>query len=284
MLVRRRVVASRRVEPVPRDVLVAFGAEGPAEELGGGMAPAYRVGDIVLKRAGDPVEAAYEADVMAAVQVDEARVRVARPVKAGDGAWIVDGWSASAFADGRLVDGPQPWSAAFDAADALHEALRDVAQAPFLATRTHRWAVAERVAWGEETADIDPRLQVLCDRLWPLVAVLQDRPQLIHGDLCRNLLFHAERPPAVIDFSPMWRPPAFTRAIYVVDALGWHGGDDRLLALISRDADTVACLARAGIFRLVALHGRARDLAIDMEPLLPEYEAIVDRLVRFFER
>ncbi len=37
---------------------------------------------------------------------------------------------------------------------------------------------------------------------------MQAPPQLVHGDLTGNLLFHTSLPPAVIDLSPYWRPTA----------------------------------------------------------------------------
>ena len=35
--------------------------------------------------------------------------------------------------------------------------------------------------------------------------------QLVHGDLSGNVLLAHGLPPAVIDFSPYWRPPAAPR-------------------------------------------------------------------------
>ena len=49
--------------------------------------------------------------------------------------------------------------------------------------------------------------------------------QLIHGDLSGNVLFHAELPPAIIDFAACWRPVAFASAIVVADALVWEGAE-----------------------------------------------------------
>lgn len=46
----------------------------------------------------------------------------------------------------------------------------------------------------------------------------------IHGDLTGNVLFAAGRAPAVIDFSPYWRPPVFAEAIVVADGLLWGAG------------------------------------------------------------
>lgn len=264
---------------VPEGARAAFGVAGEPEVLLGGMAPVYRFGGVVLKEIGDPVETAYLADTMAAVEVDPAVVRVARPVAALEGGWIAHGWSAWSVVEGAQPDGPQPWAAALAASDALHDALRGEQRAPFLDERTHRWAVAERVAWDEQELAVEPRIEEQTARLWPLVARGREAPQLVHGDLCGNLLFHPTLPPAVIDFSPAWAPPSWARAIYAVDALGWHHGDDDLLALVRSDDETMACLARAGIFRLVALDGRVRDLGLDLAELLPEYQRLVDRLV-----
>lgn len=49
----------------------------------------------------------------------------------------------------------------------------------------------------------------------------QDAAQLIHGDLTGNVLFAADEAPAVIDFSPYWRPPVFAEAVVVADGLLW---------------------------------------------------------------
>jgi hypothetical protein len=46
---------------------------------------------------------------------------------------------------------------------------------------------------------------------------------LIHGDLTGNVLFHDELPPAIIDFTPYWRPLEFQSAVVVADALVWEG-------------------------------------------------------------
>lgn len=104
-----------------------------------------------------------------------------------------------------------------------------------MARRSDPWAVADRMAWGEEEA-------IYADELAPLVAPLIERlmpveadGQVIHGDFGGNVLFEDGLPPAVIDFSPDWRPAAFAKAVVVVDALAWHEADESLIDYVGSD-------------------------------------------------
>ncbi|MGH2837223.1 MAG: hypothetical protein ACRDJY_02605 [Thermoleophilaceae bacterium] len=76
--------------------------------------------------------------------------------------------------------------------------------------------------------------------------------QLVHGDLSGNVLFEDGLPPAVIDFSPYWRPKGFASAVVAVDAVVWHEADVGLLATVVNDRDGTELLIRALIFRLLA--------------------------------
>ena len=70
----------------------------------------------------------------------------------------------------------------------------------------------------------------------------------MHGDLTGNVLFAPERPPAVIDMSPYWRPPAYAEGVVLADALCWHDAPPSLL----RDAGvSVAAVARGLMFRML---------------------------------
>ena len=73
--------------------------------------------------------------------------------------------------------------------------------------------------------------------------------QLIHSDLCNNILFHPELPPAVIDISVQWRPKAFADAIAVTDAIGWFGAGDDALTVLRSDIGRQLAI-RAALFRL----------------------------------
>ncbi|MFJ2590487.1 hypothetical protein [Streptomyces sp. NPDC087538] len=76
--------------------------------------------------------------------------------------------------------------------------------------------------------------------------------RLIHGDLTGNVLFVRDEVPAVIDFSPYWRPPVFAEAIVVADGLLWFDLPSDLLTGSGDQPDWQQMLIRALIFRLVA--------------------------------
>lgn len=91
--------------------------------------------------------------------------------------------------------------------------------------------------------------------------------QLIHGDLSGNVLLAEGNPPAVIDFSPYWRPKEYATAIVLVDAVVSYGADGQLLDLLGGEQGT-QLLLRAAIFRLLS----------DSEPAAGYYAALVARL------
>ncbi len=226
---------------VPEPVLAAFDVGGRPEPLSGGMGQSVRVGDVVLKPAGDEAEASW----LAQLQHDLRPVglRTPRPRRAADGRWVVDGWSATAYlaGDGR----PGRWADTMAAGRALHAALRAEPRPELLDRRTHRWAVADRVAWGEATADLGPVGERLTARRRPL-----DLPrQLVHCDLSGNVLFHDSEPPAVIDLSLYWRPPPYAEAIVAVDAFLWYDAEPGVLDMVEHEHAT-QLLLRATVFRL----------------------------------
>jgi hypothetical protein len=73
----------------------------------------------------------------------------------------------------------------------------------------------------------------------------------VHSDLTGNVLFSDSLPPAVVDFSPYWRPPGFASAVVVGDALLWEGANRSLLTAVANVDDFPQLLVRALIFRAV---------------------------------
>ncbi|GAA1937784.1 TIGR02569 family protein [Streptomyces durmitorensis] len=249
-----------------RAVLDAFQLTGSGSplRLPGGEGRSVRVEDVVLKPAGPDTEfAEWLADIMTSVQEDG--FRVARPLRATTGAWSHDGWTASRFVPGTEPDhsAAPRWLEIVAAGRAFHRALADVPRPALLDRRRDWWATGDRVAWQEKEVGLLPALRRPYDELTALLGPKpQERPQLIHGDLTGNVLFAPGLPPAVIDFSPYWRPPAFGEAVVVGDALIWHGAGPELLheAASAHGPDFVQYVVRAVVFRLVTTSEHLRDL------------------------
>lgn len=241
---------------VPRDhppstVLRAFGVDGPARPLAGGQGTSWAAGDLVLK----PDESAVHewlADAFADVTCNG--FRLAAPVRTRDGAWVVQGWSAT-----RWVQGVEPdysavttWQEILTAGRAFHRAVAHLGRPTFLDKRQDWWAQADRAAWGERAIRFLPEFAALARRLQDALEPL-GRPQLVHGDLTKNVLSAPGFPPAIIDISPYWRPPAYAEGIVVADALCWHDAPSSLRKTVDVSA---AAVARALLFRMATTNER----------------------------
>jgi uncharacterized protein (TIGR02569 family) len=230
-------------------VLAAFGVAGGLKPLAGGRGQSF-VGDgVVLKPVGDDVEASWSAEVLAAIE--EGGFRVARPVRASNGRWVVDGWAAheQVAGDHRIRGGP--WPEAIAACRSFHRALAGVARPSFVDHRDDIFAVADRAVWGERTVSVAEPLAAMVRDLEALLQPVDSPSQVIHGDVAGNLLFADGAPPAVIDFSPYWRPAGHAVAQVIVDALLWYGADLSLVEAAADIPEIEQFLARALMFRLV---------------------------------
>ena len=255
----------------PPEVLAAFGATGGPTRQPGGQGHAWRADDIILKPCGDPAEAAWVAEVLAGL-APTPRFRVATPVPAVGGGWVVSGWHAW-----RVIAGepdPRRCDEVLDVAEAFHAAIAGLARPAFLDSRDDPWSYGDRVAWGDLPPPAGDLIERLASRRRPL-----NRPaQVIHGDLLGNVLFATGLPPAVIDWPVYFRPALWAQAIVVVDAVTWYGApDDRLRR--PRHPDWGQLLVRALMYRIATNEGmrRAGRPAREREG---EYRRIVDLALR----
>ncbi|HKE51289.1 MAG TPA: hypothetical protein VKE25_07250 [Actinomycetes bacterium] len=236
------------VQVPPKRVLEAFRVHGELDPLPGGQRPAWRCGDVVLKPL-DTSEQMLEWQSRVLTPLTHlADLRVAPPLRASDGSMVVEDWTAWPYLSGSPARGR--WSEVAAAGARFHTAMAHVPRPSFLDERTDHWAVADRVAWGElplsDYSDVWG-MAMLGHRLRHVDAA----PQLIHGDLSGNVLLHLQLPPAVIDFSPYWRPPEYATAVVAADALLWHGADAGALDVLTAIPSRSQMLLRAMIFRLV---------------------------------
>jgi len=194
----------------------------------------------------------------------DAGFRVPRPLGTAAGDWVAQdplggAWVAWQWLPGEPASwaGVSPsWPGLIAASRAFHAALAGRPAPPWLGRDGSQWTVGDQVAWGER----DPG-SVLAAAPGPLAGQLRSllaalRPvrlpaQLIHGDLGGNVLFAPGQPPAMIDFSPYWRPAGLALAIAAADALTWSGADPAILGELADQPELGQFLARAHVGRLV---------------------------------
>ena len=207
----------------------------------------WSAGDVVFKKTDvDLEELAWQAEILS--QIPSAGFRLARPRRAADGSLCVDGWCATEYVTGAHEG--RRWPEIIAVGERFHAALRGIARPAFLDQRSSPWAISDRVAWGELPASEFPHVKHLPELISALRPVTAPS-QLIHGDLTGNILFDSAQPPAIIDFSPYWRPTAYASAIVIADALIWEGADRQVLESVIHIGDFGQYLIRALIFRAV---------------------------------
>jgi uncharacterized protein (TIGR02569 family) len=245
------LVSVSLLSPPPDHVRAAFGAKDAVPEpVDGGRV--WRCDDVGLRPASSPAEASWVAQALGELHVPD--LRIGRPLRSSDGRWVVGGWVAFRFVEGR----PEPrYDEVVAASLRLHKATADLDRPRFLFARTGVFAVADRAAWGEEQAALSPSLG---GRLFDVLAGSR-RPtrlasQVVHGDLFGNVLFAGDAPPAIIDFTAFYRPAEWAAAVVVVDALAWGGADEGILHRWSHLPEWPQVLLHALLFRLAvhALH------------------------------
>ncbi len=234
------------IRPSPA-VIESFGAAGTPVPLAGGRGNAWRVSEFVLRPVDEgepPLE--WQANVLGSIAGGDFRVALPRKTVGGD--FESEGWCAWQFVEGRHDE--RRWHEIIATGELFHRALADVSEPEFVARRTDHWAVGDRVAWGEVPAEPFMHVKHLPDLL-AAQRPLQAPRQLVHGDLTGNVLFAEGLTPAIIDFSPFWRPPAYASAIVVADALVWEGADETLLDAVGHIPRFPQFLVRALIMRAV---------------------------------
>jgi uncharacterized protein (TIGR02569 family) len=233
--------------PPPEAVLRAFGVDGVPRALGGGQGTSWLVGQAVLKPEVAPV-------VDGLGELRSSGFRLAAPLRTREGSFECRGWSATRWVEGREPDyaRAETWREIIEAGRAFHRAVAGIARPLFVDARQDWWARGDRVAWGERDVQFRPEFAATAERLWTALGPLGEA-QLVHADLTQNVLFTPELPPAIIDISPYWRPPAYAEAVVVVDALCWHNAQPELLDYVQVSESAVA---RALLFRMATTNER----------------------------
>ena len=248
----------------PKSVLDAFGVDATPASLAGGQGTAWRCADVVLKPLDmAPLALEWQAGVLANIACDG--FRVAAPLRTQSGELIHDSWTAWPFLDGHHAT---RWLDIIAAGMRFHDAVATVPKPSSVLEATPApWAQADRIAWEEAEAPAIPGVPGvgwLLDSLRPIT----EPDQLIHGDLSGNVLFADGQPPAIIDFSPYWRPKLYATAIVLVDAIAWHNAGPQVLDQLLGQRDGTQLLMRAALLRLFS----------DSVPAAGRYDVLIDAL------
>ena len=255
--------------PPSARVLDLFAVPDDVEHLPGGVGGSFRAGDLVLSPGRDAAVMAWLAPVLARLAVAleedrESRLRLALPIPARDGSIVVDGWAATRFEPD--LEPCTDLGITRRAGRLLHARLDERVREPHpsLAARSDRWALAERMAFGELELSGDAGAVELAEQALAGCTPDESPRQLVHADLSGNVLTDPSGAAFVVDFSPAWRPVGWAEAVCVLDSvidLGAHP-----LALASVEPQD---LRRAIAFRV--LSDRPADL--------PVYSAALERLL-----
>lgn len=270
------VVPVSSVEP-PAHVRSTFGLrEVDPIPLGSDWDGGWLCDDVVLSAVADHARAAWSAKVRETLEADG--VRLARPVRATDGRYVVSGWRADTFIPGS----PEPrhdevvsLSVRLHAATAALERPRFLVQPPVAPWEdVDVFVAADRAAWEQvplrgvkgqfEPSSADGRTSIeLISQLATLRKPVRSPDQLVHGDLFGTVLFSGADAPGITDITPYWRPAAWAAGVVVVDALSWGGADEELIGRWEDLPEWPQMLLRALIFRLAvhALHPRSTSEA-----------------------
>ncbi len=264
----------REVDAPPDHVVAAFGlSHANGEQIAGGSGRAWRYGDAVLKPAPSAAESAWSAGVFESLRI--AGIRIARPIRSTDGRWVVGGWCAERFVSGRPA---ARYHDIVRISFTLHEALAGVPMPRLLAEREDVCSWADRLAWAEVADDGQRIGDGYGARLYQELArgrtPVSLPSQIVHGDLFGNVLFAGSAPPAVIDFTPYWRPANYAAAVIVVDAIAWGSGPVELVQEFSHLDQWHEVLRRAVLFRLALSLAHPRTTPESLVQILTAADAI----------
>ena len=180
--------------------------------------------------------------------VVEEGFRVALPVRAKSGRFVVEGWCAARWIAGTTAMAGR-WGEAMAACQAFGRAVRGAAWSPVLARGENPFVRADAAVWGEWPVDV--RIGPTAERLRGLMRPVGLKGQLIQGDPSEgNLLFAAGVSPGIIDVAPYWHPADYMVAMLIADGIAWSKAPVGLLEEVAGWPEMGQLLMRAVLFRL----------------------------------
>jgi len=233
----------------PKKVVDNFGIIGKMKKFSGGQGTTYLIGNMVLK----PVEYEPEFNWVAKTfsKLKSKQLRLPRYIKSKNNKWVEDGWGAYHYIDGRHYK--KRIEEKKEVSEKFHHLIKNLSCPKFIEKREDPWAKADRMAWEEIPLKCHPKLKPYALKLTSKFKPLTLKNQIIHGDISGNILFSKGKPPAVIDFSPYFRPIDFALAILAVDSLVWGKAPKKILTLFEDKKEFTQLLLRAGLRRILEI-------------------------------
>lgn len=235
---------------IPNSVRNAFALEGKAMPLEGGQATSMRFDDVVIKPVDDPAYYNFASHIFYDLKPNG--YRISKPLKTSDGKFIVDGYGASEFKDGKhdfhRLDN------ILDVSQKLHQDLQGLKDYPLPKTN-NPWAYAHEVLWRDEQIPQNWHKQTdqLISFILNSLVEINLPHQIIHSDIGGNVLFHDYLLPLVIDFSPTYAPYAYANAIAVCDNIAWGEYDLNALELLQPFSHYQEMIKYAVAFRVLTM-------------------------------
>jgi uncharacterized protein (TIGR02569 family) len=263
------------IHDLDNQVAEAFGVDSKLLLLPGGSdLKTFRSGEVVLRNLGFESEEAgiWNAELFDRLQKNG--FRIAKPIKAKNGKWIVNGWVAEHFLEGKHAtndDLPK----VIEAVVSYHKALEGIPLPEYRKKEQTMYDRADQWAWGEIPKDIDPKLLEVLSGLIELRKLVDLPSQLIHGDLnLNNILVADNLPPAIIDLAPYWRPAEFALAVMAY-WVGPYEGNMDMLKHFKNIKEFDQMLIRAGLRMALIQKDPHNDLKLE------EYKKASDSIVDF---
>ncbi len=230
-------------------VLKAFGCKHNPVKITGGQNHNFRSGDIVLKPAVDNEETNWIAEFYLNTVIPGVKLPV--PVRCMNGEFIFNGWQAWEYIDGE--HNFKDWNKIIEVCLRFHDGIKHVSKPEYFPKREQNpWVVADKAVWDGLEMNFHPILKPHIEKLESLLKPVSDEPQLIHGDFGGNVLFSANSNPAVIDFSPYWRPAQFAIGVIIADAFVWNNAGRDIFKIFPSES-LLQYIIRAELRRVIEL-------------------------------
>ena len=256
-----------------QETILAFGCEGSVQSLAGGEGNSVRVGGCVFKPIENEARYSWACDLL--LRPNPKDLRIYQPLRAITGSFVFNGWGASTYEPGDLVHGR--WDEKLQVCRSFHVHLNQLEYSS-MPPSNDRWTKAHEIAWQIEKlpSSVEKEIAEIIETLFDHYLPMQRSEDILHSDICGNILFDESYQPCVIDFSPAYGPAKYAEAILVADAIAWEGAPLEIVRLLPYSDEYRQLLLRAINFRLIvtALFGPKKLQRFFEE--FKEFEAITN--------